>query len=197
MKKSTFVRNGNVITRSRNERGQFTRGYIEIMCIQTLINQLQAIARKVLDNTQELVAYESKLGNLVDSTACAVYYDGELVEDTIEYATPTATSFVPSKKKKQDYAVNSGMTGRDAIDRWFSENRILPSKQKNVVSLVAIAAMHYGYYLENGLYHDDAPKIKVISGIMDEIEQELAGISSKAGYKAFLIDIAGVGKIKD
>lgn len=197
MRKSTFVRNGTIVTRSRNERGQFARGYIEMKCIYTLINQLQKVARKVLDNTPALVAYESKLGNLVDSTACAVYFDGELVEDTIEYATPSATSSGPSKKKKQDYAVNSGMTGRAAIDKWFSENRVLPSKQRNVVSLVAIAAMHYGYYLENGLYHDDAPKIKVISGIMDEIQQELAGISSKAGYKAFLIDIAGVGKIKD
>jgi hypothetical protein len=35
----------------------------------------------------------------------------------------------------------------------------------------------------------------VISGIIDALEDELLGLVNEAGYKASLIDIAGVGKI--
>jgi hypothetical protein len=193
MRKSSFLRNGSVVTRSRNSRGQFTRGEIEMRGIYTLIGQLQKISRRVLDRASYLVEYQSRLGNLIDSTACAVYFDGELVEDTIEYATYSPISTAPSRKKPQSYAVNSGLSGREAIDKWFSDNRQLPTKKRNVVTLVAIASMHYGYYLEQGSY--GGPQIQVISGIVDALEDELLGLVNEAGYKASLIDIAGVGKI--
>lgn len=193
MMKSTFIRNNKLVTRSRDEKGRFVRGDFEKLNIYILINQLQEVARRILDNVFYLVNYQYQLGNLVDSTACAVYVNGELVDDSIEYAYHQPISIGPSKSKPQEYAVNSGMTGRAAIDKWFSENRNLPVKKKNVVNLVAIAAMHYGYYLENGLY--GGPEIQVISGITDEIEKELFGLANEAGYSPSITEIAGVGKI--
>ena len=193
MMKSTFIRNNKLVTRSRDEKGRFVRGDFEKLNIYILINQLQEVARKVLDKVHVIVDYQYQLGNLVDSTACAVYVDGELVDDSIEYAYNQPISIGPSAKKNQGYAVNSGMTGRAAIDKWFSENRRIPVKKKNVVNLVAIAAMHYGYYLENGLY--GGPEIQVISGITDEIENELFGLASEAGYNPTISEIAGVGKM--
>ena len=80
MKKSTFIRNNKLVTRSRNERGQFVRGDFEKLNIYALVNQLQEKAREILDNIESYIGYEHRLGNLVDSTACAVYVDGELVD---------------------------------------------------------------------------------------------------------------------
>ena len=91
MKKSTFIRNNKLVTRSRNERGQFVRGDFEKLNIYALVNQLQERAREILDNIESYIGYEHRLGNLVDSTACAVYVDGELVleeeifDEEVEY----------------------------------------------------------------------------------------------------------------
>ena len=155
------------------------RGDFERANIYALISQLQEKAREILDNIESYIGYEHRLGNLVDSTACAVYVDGELVEDSIEYAYNPAISTGPSKIKRQSYAVYSGMTGREAIDDWFTENRRLSSR-KNTVQLIVIAAMHYGYYLEEGLY--GGPKIKVISGLANALQDEIAPLASEAGY---------------
>lgn len=191
MKKSTFIRNNKLITRSRNEKGQFVRGDFEKLNIYAIIEQLQERARAILDNIETYIRYEHQLGNLVDSTACAVYVDGELVEDSIEYAYNSPISIAPSRIKKQSYAVNSGMTGREAIEEWFFENKHIKTRT-NTVQLVVIAAMHYGYYLETGSY--GGPKIKVVSGLADALVDEIGGLASEAGYKPSLTDIGGVGE---
>lgn len=193
MTTSTFIRQGRSVTRSRNDRGQFIRGYIEKKEISRLIKEMRAIARRVLSDVSNK-EYNDDLGNLLDSTACAIYLDGVLLKDTIEYATPTPKSSGPSDEKSQSYAVNAGMTGREAVDNWFEEHEKINFKH-NTLHIVAIAAMHYGYYLEEGIYHDGAPKIKVISGFMDAIQREMEKLASKNGYVPTSNDVAGVGKL--
>lgn len=194
---STFLRNNSLVTRTRNERGQFIRGDFERANIAALIIQLQEKAKDVLYRVFTLIKYNNDLGNLIDSTACAVYVDGELVEDSIMYAVDHEMSIGPSDEKPQDYAFNAGMTGREAINEWFDDHKHLHNK-KNTVQLVTVAAMHYGYYLEKGTYGAKGKrytKIEVISGIADEIESQLKGIASKAGYKPSLTGISGYSEI--
>lgn len=189
---STFLRNNSLVTRTRNEKGQFVRGDFEKANIAALIIQLQEKAEDILYRVFTLIGYNSDLGNLIDSTACAIYVDGELVEDSIMYAVDHEMSIKPSRIKKQSYAFNSGMTGREAIEEWFSENKHIHNK-KNTVQLVTVAAMHYGYYLETGSY--GGPRIRVISGIADAIEDEIWSLASEAGYKPSLTGISGYSEL--
>jgi hypothetical protein len=126
-----------------------------------------------------------------------IYVNGELVDDSIVYANPYPESIAPSKEKHQSYAFNAGMSGREAIDEWFDNNKQIHNK-KNTIQLVVIAAMHYGYYLEKGTYGAKGKsytKIEVISGIADEIESQLKGIASEAGYKPSLTGISGYSEL--
>lgn len=189
---STFLRNNSLVTRTRNERGQFVRGDFERANIAALIIQLQEKAKDVLYRVFTLIGYNNDLGNLIDSTACAIYVDGELVEDSIMYAVDHEMSTKPSRIKKQSYAFNSGMTGREAIEEWFSENKHIHNK-KNTVQLVTVAAMHYGYYLETGSY--GGPRVRVISGIADAIEDEIWSLASEAGYKPSITGISGYSEL--
>lgn len=189
---STFLRNNSLVTRTRNERGQFVRGDFERANIAALIIQLQEKAKEVLYRVFTLIGYNNDLGNLIDSTACAIYVDGELVEDSIMYAVDHEMSTKPSRIKKQSYAFNSGMTGREAIEEWFSENKHIHNK-KNTVQLVTVAAMHYGYYLETGSY--GGPRVRVISGIADAIEDEIWSLASEAGYKPSITGISGYSEL--
>ena len=188
---TTFMRRGKEVTRTK-VRGKFARGDFERLNIYALIKQLMAKAEDILYRSYYLVEYESELGNLMDSTACAVYVDGELVDDSIIYANEREMSVGPSKNKRQSYAFNSGMKGREAINEWFSNNRYL-GFQKNTVQLVIIAAMYYGYFLESGSY--GGPQIKVISGIADRAEDEIFGIASKAGYAPSISGVTGYSGI--
>lgn len=189
---STFLRNNSLVTRTRNEKGQFVRGDFERANIAALIIQLQEKAKDVLYRVFTLIGYNNDLGNLIDSTACAIYVDGELVEDSIMYAVDHEMSIKPSRIKKQSYAFNSGMTGREAIEEWFSENKHIHNK-KNTVQLVTVAAMHYGYYLETGSY--GGPRVRVISGIADAIEDEIWSLASEAGYKPSITGISGYSEL--
>lgn len=189
---SSFIRGGKSITRTRNAKGQFVRGDFERLNIYAIIRQLMDSAKDILYRTYYLVDYENKLGNLIDSTACAVYVDGELVEDSIMYANDYDMSIAPSKVKKQSYAFNSGMKGREAIKEWFENNKHLDTRS-NTVQLVVVAAMHYGYYLETGSY--GGPEIRVISGIADEFEEDIKLLASKAGYNPTITGISGYSKI--
>lgn len=184
---STFMRGGKSVTRSRIG-GRFARGDFEKLNIYALAKQLMGKAKDILYRTYYLVDYENRLGNLVDSTAAAVYVDGELVDDSIMYANDYEMSIAPSRVKKQSYAFNSGMTGREAIDDWFLANKHIHNR-KNTVQLVVIAAIHYGYYLETGSY--GGPRIRVISGIADKFEDEIWSLASEAGYKPSITGIAG------
>lgn len=194
---STFLRNNSLVTRTRNEKGQFVRGDFERANIAALIIQLQEKAKDILYRVFTLVGYNNDLGNLIDSTACAVYVDGELVEDSIMYAVDHEMSIGPSDEKSQDYAFNAGMTGREAIKEWFDDHKHLHNR-KNTVQLITVAAMHYGYYLEKGTYGVKGkryPKIEVISGIADKIEDEIYSLASKAGYKPSITGIAGYSEL--
>ena len=84
------------------------------------------------------------------------------------------------------------MTGREAIEEWFSENKHIHNK-KNTVQLVTVAAMHYGYYLETGSY--GGPRVRVISGIADAIEDEIWSLASEAGYKPSITGISGYSEL--
>lgn len=188
---STFMRRGKSVTRTRRG-GRFAKGDFERLNIYALVKQLMEKANDVLYRTFTLIEYENDLGNLIDSTACAVYVGGELVEDSIQYALDYEMSIRPSRKKPQSYAFNAGMTGREAIDEWFADHKYIHNR-KNTVQLVVIAAMYYGYFLETGKY--GGPKIKVISGIADEIEDEISGLASAAGYKPSLTGISGYSEL--
>lgn len=194
---STFMRGGKQISRTRNKKGQFTRGDFERLNIYAIIEQLMEQGRDIMKRAYRYKDYIDDRGNLFDSTACAVYVNGELVDDSIVYANPYPESVAPSKEKPQDYAFNAGLRGREAIDEWFSDNKHIHNK-KNTIQLVVVAAMHYGYYLEKGTYGAKGKtytKIKVISGIADEIESQLKGIASEAGYKPSLTGISGYSEL--
>lgn len=190
---STFMRGGKQVSRTRNEKGQFTRGDFEKLNIYAIIKQLMEQGRDIMKRAYRYTEYIDDRGNLMDSTACAVYVNGELVDDSIVYANPYPESVAPSKGKRQSYAFNAGMRGREAIDEWFNDNKHIHNK-KNTIQLVVVAAMHYGYYLETGT-HGGQYRIKVISGIADEIESQLKSIASEAGYKPSLTGISGYSEL--
>lgn len=205
MKMSTFMRNNSLVTRSRNAKGQFVRGDFEKANIYALIQQLMSIARAALDNIEQYIEYEHRSGHLVDSTACAVYVDGELVEDSIQYAyeIPIATTEYAGAtyyaEPKKMYRGSDGrksrfaggfISGRDAVDDWFDNHRILKEYKRNTVTLVAVAAMYYGYYLEHGT-HAGHREIKVISGLVDELSQGIMPLATEAGYNPKLVQGLG------
>lgn len=202
---STFLRNNSLITRTRNEKGQFVRGDFERANIAALIMQLMEIARRALDNIEMYIEYEHRTGHLVDSTACAVYVDGELVEDSIQYAyeTPIATTeyaeatyYSEPKKKYRGFDGNKSrfaggfISGRDAVDDWFDNHRTIKEYKRNTVTLVAVAAMYYGYYLEHGT-HAGNRQIKVISGLIDELSDGIMPLATEAGYNPKLVQGLG------
>lgn len=205
MKMSTFMRNNSLVTRSRNAKGQFVRGDFEKANIYALIQQLMSVARAALDNIEQYIEYEHRSGHLVDSTACAVYVDGELVEDSIQYAyeIPIATTeyagatyYAEPKKKYRGYDGRKSrfaggfISGRDAVDDWFDNHRTLKEYKRNTVMLVAVAAMYYGYYLEHGT-HAGHREIKVISGLVDELSQGIMPLATEAGYNPKLVQGLG------
>lgn len=205
MKMSTFIRNNSLVTRSRNAKGQFVRGDFEKANIYALIQQLMSVARAALDNIEQYIEYEHRSGHLVDSTACAVYVDGELVEDSIQYAyeIPIATTeyagatyYAEPKKKYRGYDGRKSrfaggfISGRDAVDDWFDNHRTLNEYKRNTVTLVAVAAMYYGYYLEHGT-HAGHREIKVISGLVDELSQGIMPLATEAGYNPRLVQGLG------
>ena len=202
---ATFLRNNSLVTRTRNEKGQFVRGDFERANIAALIMQLMEIARRALDNIEMYIEYEHRTGHLVDSTACAVYVDGELVEDSIQYAyeIPIATTeyagatyYAEPKKKYKGYDgpksrfAGGFISGRDAVDDWFDNHRTLKEYKRNTVTLVAVAAMYYGYYLEHGT-HGGLREIKVISGLVDELSQGIMPLATEAGYNPKLVQGLG------
>lgn len=163
------------------------------------------IARSALDNIELYIEYEHRSGHLVDSTACAVYVDGELVEDSIQYAyeAPIAISeeasptfYAKEKKKyrgfdgKKSRFAGGWISGRDAVDDWFDNHRTIKGYKRNSVTLVAVAAMYYGYYLEEGT-HGGKRKIKVISGLLDELSRGIMPLASSAGYRPKIVK--GIG----
>lgn len=202
---SAFMRSGKLTARTRNKKGQFVRGDLERANIAALIIQLMKIARDALDNIERYIEYEHRSGHLVDSTACAVYVDGELIEDSVQYAyeTPIATTEYagatyyrnPKKKyrgfsgKKSRFA-GGFISGRDAVDDWFDNHRKLKEYKRNTVTLVAVAAMYYGYYLEHGK-HGGHREIKVISGLVDELSRNIMPSATEAGYSPKLVQGLG------
>lgn len=205
---STFIRNNSLTTRTRNELGQFVRGDFERLNIAVLITQLMSVARDALNNIEKYIEYEHRSGHLVDSTACAVYVDGELVEDSIQYAYESpiavneyqryATAYSKPKKKYRGFDgvkrrfAGGFISGRDAVDDWFENHRTIKEYKRNTVTLVAVAAMYYGYYLEKGTYGGGGQrKIKVISGLIDELSRGIMPLASSAGYRPKIVK--GIG----
>ena len=198
---STFLRKGKVVTRSRNKKGQFSREEFENANIALMIQQLMGIAREVLNSVEHYIEFEHRSGHLVDSIACAVYVDGELVTDSIQYAYPTPiatteqanpTYYAKEKKKyrgfdgKKSRFAGGFISGRDAVDDWFDDHFRLKDYKRNTVTLVAVAAMYYGYYLEHGT-HAGRRQIKVISGLIDALNKRIAPMSNASGYSARLV----------
>ena len=202
---SAFMRNGKLTVRTRNKKGQFVRGDLEKANIAALIIQLMKIAREALDNIEQYIEYEHRSGHLVDSTACAVYVDGELVEDSIQYAyeSPIATTeyaratyykdkkikYLGADAEKSRFA-GGFISGRDAVDDWFDNHYRLKEYKRNTVTLVAVAAMYYGYYLEHGT-HAGRREIKVISGLVDELSRRIMPSATDAGYSPKLVQGLG------
>ena len=201
---STFMRRGKLVTRSRNQ-GKFAREDFEKANIAAMIIQLMEIARDALDNIEQYIEFEHRSGHLVDSIACAIYVDGELVEDSIQYAYPSpiasteqagATYYAKKKKKYRGFDGKASrfaggfISGRDSADDWFDDHYRLKDYKKNTVTIVAVAAMYYGYYLEHGT-HAGRRKIKVISGLVDALNRRIMPMASAAGYSAKLVQGLG------
>ncbi len=99
--------------------------------------------------------------NLRDSIGSAVYVNGELREDTIEFANET-----PKGGRTRD-AIDP-RSGREALMDYF--RKIHPNRGKNDITLICVAAMYYVKFLEKGT-HRGHYKIKVISSAADYVKR--------------------------
>ena len=138
---------------------------------------------------------------LIGDCHCIVdgkYYDNpkpyEIPIATTEYAG--ATYYAEPKKKYRGYSGQKSrfaggfISGREAVDDWFDNHRTLKEYKRNTVTLVAVAAMYYGYYLEHGT-HGGHRKIKVISGLVDELSRGIMPLATEAGYNPRLVQGLG------
>lgn len=135
---------------------------------------MRAIEEAIRTNT-----FINQSGNLQDSYASAVYYDGYMIEGTMNYYEPqTAT-----EGKKYG---NKILHGREEARRYLLNYR----PRTKGLSLILIAAMPYEKVLEQGYFEVKGKRInltkkyKVITGanaFMRQLAQKWAG---KFGRKA-------------
>lgn len=122
-------------------------------------------------------AWDDITGNLRDSFGCAVYVNGELRRDTINFANDN-----PIGERTRD-AIDP-RSGREALIDYF--NKIHPGRGKNDIILVCVAAMYYTKFLEEGT-HGGNYKIKVISSASEYVrrnwEKAVSGIYAKLRIK--------------
>ena len=118
--------------------------------------------------------FQEETGNLADSFGAAVYRDGVLLQDTIAYRAPRATS--ANKWYDGDYR-----SGHEEMIRYFRNYK--PGTKG--LSIVLVAAMPYAEVLEkrkNGL----KKKYKVITGaysVLRQLKNEYEQDAARMGYK--------------
>jgi hypothetical protein len=122
--------------------------------------------------------FQEETGNLADSIGAAVYRNGVLLEDTIAYREPRASSPAAWYPKKGDYR-----SGHEEMIKYFRNYK----PRTKGLTIVLVAAMPYAEVLEqrpskSGLQR----KYKVITGaysslrqLKGEYEQDVA----RMGYK--------------
>lgn len=119
-------------------------------------------AFRLVEEAYKTKTFEEQTGNLADSFGAAVYYDGDLVKDGIQYLEPKATE--PRMWKRGDYR-----SGHEEMIQYFRNYK----PRKKGFTIVLIAAMPYAPVLEGGGGYGIRHKYKVITGA-NSLMRELA-----------------------
>lgn len=117
--------------------------------------------------------WRHRTGNLHDSFASAVYYNGNLIPDSVQYLGN------PISKKRDP---KTGLTGRQTVDDYLQRMSFGITHEE--VVLIVVAAMYYTKHLEGSEIQD---KFKVVSPARKFIdrnwERYVAPVYSKYGIK--------------
>ena len=117
-------------------RTAFERDFIKI---------LARIGKEAAQEAYNAASFKNRLGNLRDSYGSAVYKDGMLLTDTIEYGGPQAISVGPNMRRPA-----LGTTGREALNIWLKKRHF--GAKNNEIVLVVVAAMWYADAVEKKGY---------------------------------------------
>lgn len=148
----------------RNARGQFARYNEELERVVKMATKLGEEACQYAWERRGYYKPETEYEptfNIVDSIGSAVYVDGVLRPETKRYVYDIEISQKPYIDKGWG-GTGGPMTGREALERYWQNNQTLPTKGKNVVEIVCIAATFYAGILEKWINH-----VQVISAAAD------------------------------
>lgn len=130
------------------------------------VKELAEDGKRAIDEAIKTNTFTNRTGNLQDSYASAVYYDGYMVEGTMNFYDPSIAT-----KGKEWYGKT--LQGREEARRYLLNYR----PRTKGLSLILIAAMPYGEILEKG-QGNLRKKYKVITGanaFMRKLAQKWAG----------------------
>lgn len=136
--------------------------------IAVLVDELTDLGQRACLYAIENKGYENRQYNLRDSIGSAVYVDGEIVPSSKRYAFRKSSKGSYTDRGKN--GTGKEMTGREAIDKYWDDNRTL-TNSRNAIELVVIAATFYAGILE-------ADGIQVISDVADFLEFEMGTYKS-------------------
>lgn len=133
-------------------------------------------AFRLVEEAYRTKTFEEQTGNLADSYGAAVYYNGVIVKDGIQYLEPKATE--PRMWKSGDYR-----SGHDEMIKYFRNYK--PRKQG--FTIVLVAAMPYAPVLEGGNGLGLRHKYKVITGANSLMRELAAKYERKFGGRSWSI----------
>lgn len=150
--------------------------------IGKLYLKMKADCKAVVDEAIRTNEFTSRTGNLEDSYGAALYYDGNLLEETIYYKEPKAIA--PKNWK------GSLVKGHDEMLDYFRSFK--PAKKG--FTLVLVAAMPYGEVLERG-GGNLRRKYKVIVGankFMRDLAEKYNGMFGRRRVARTSINVGGL-----
>lgn len=131
-------------------------------------------AFRLVEEAYKTKTFEEQTGNLADSFGAAVYYDGVLVKDGIQYLEPTAT-------KPRQWTSGDFRSGHDEMIKYFQNYK----PRKKGFTIVLVAAMPYAPILEGGGGYGIRHKYKVITGANSLMRELAAKYESKFGGRTW------------
>lgn len=131
-----------------------------------LVKVMKEDCKRVVEEAINTNEFTNRTNNLEDSYGCAVYYNGQLLRDTLYYKEPIATNTKLWYKKEK--------SGHKEMLNYFETFR----PRKRGLTMVLVAAMPYGEILETGGGYLRR-KYKVIvgaNGLMRELAAKYDGM---------------------
>lgn len=160
----------------RNKRGQYTRSEERLEAIVRQATEIgERACRYALQRAgyyQETVTNYEPTYNIIDAIGSAVYVDGVLRPETKRYAVDSEMAKALYKDKGWG-GTGEYISGRQALERYWENNKTLSSR-KNVVEIVCVAATFYSGILESR-------GVQVISAAADY----LAEVGKNPAYKIY------------